>query len=774
LQAILLISGPGSGKSGALKLLLNDVATTSKLMPVFLPLSRLAAVDDISVNTIIDVISEQAVSKLGLPEATSQFFWRMLTRGKCCIAFDALDEIYTREQRQKTVYAIRKLLDKVPGNHFVLTSRYDEFLDVLIPDSKGEEDEKLPFKKLTIADFTMKQIRDYLHVWFGDEGNIYDRITSRPELMQMEPGPLLLNLMGLLARDQDLPLDTFELHDAFIKTALSAWEKLKGKDSSAPPLAICRNALEQLAWLSQNQQQLLENTAINAIVDVAQNQDPVELLDWLSRRSGILRKDKQYGKRRARTFYQFWHQQMQEFLAGCELARRLKTDFNETWESIVRNILHDNWWNEVLHFAVLSLQQTTDLHNNLFRNVLATPPSENALGNEVIRAAQLIRDCDPEFVDEDISNQVTKLLVDIIDTQNIWGFITEAVDAIYALAELGFDTAFNIIENIATDYVAAKEFLSKFYDTDHRYVSAVLMLCRKHVPSAQSALAQALTKTTNIDDRLLLAQCHYELGQPQQAREMLLQDFTVRLTVKESEDKAFYRLLAELANRGFEEDSYMLARKYISEESVNPNAKLECGLWLYGKQEVTRDNLYQIAIEALPRLPRNDRFSGQDAMEEILLFAHEDLETVADAYKLVCNAMLNPAYAYGWTYNFRDLDSELGVATREGEKAIIRETSDDSRRVGLINMIADDKNVQRAHSTLLNLLNEKSVLLSYGARYTIMNCLIEQGRGLDAIDVLKRLLEENKLGTEAMQEVRKLIDKYTPKINQPNPELVTT
>jgi hypothetical protein len=740
LGAAVLLGKPGSGKSGTLKMLLFRAAREQGLVPILLPLSHLAIRPDISATGIVESIADQAASRFLVPEATSQFFWRMLSQGRCFVSFDALDELPTRAIREKALLAIRELCDKSPGNRFFLTSRNAEYDETPVP--APLEKNGISFKRVEITELDEAQIRGYLRVWFNDDSDIMTRILDRPELMEMHPAPLLLNLMGRLARNRRLPMDKFTLYDEFVQTSLNAWEEIKGPDPSAPPLGVRRDALEKLAWTAHKMDVVLEHMALDAVATVRGVKDPANVLNWLARRSGILKQQLQPGKWMTRTSYHFAHHQLQEFLTGCELGTRLLANFEETSESFAPH-LYDNWWDQALRFAIIRLQQSSDKHNELLMKVLMSTPQRSE--RVALRAARLLGECDPEFIDEAVAKRITDELVNLCKTLERYEFPNGQLNEIFALAERGFGPACDVIEQIALDRGASRALLSKSYDSECRHVDAVWFLVHKGAASAQEAITRALSEIMRFDQRIRLARCWAMLGRPQNAKELLTEDFTRRLGVERVEGCAFLSLLRALTDLGFIEEADSLAKRHLAHNGPNLIVRLECGLWLLEHLNISSDVVFKIALETLPHLPKEERHD-HDAVNDAIELAITVWETNdGPARKLLCESLSNIRYAWPYVMEFSHLENEIGEAARKGQEVIINESWDCSRRNGMISSIICDDNDDRAVTRMLRVIENDWVLRRWGGE--ILDSLLARGRQEEAMVVSSRIPADHEQGT---------------------------
>jgi hypothetical protein len=215
-----VLGNPGSGKSSLLKYLaLRWVNDDRGPLPLFVDLR------------------EYVKEHIGLPEyfakgcANHRLDIRELDKrlqaGEAALFLDGLDEIFDASIRGLVVSEIVALSSRYPQAKIVVTSR-----------TFGYEPEKLQnagFLHATLEDFDDLQRKEFLRLWHKvaeDDPRERERLRSRIEraiadstaITELAGNPLLLTMMAILNRNQELPRDRVELYREASRVLLGEWD----------------------------------------------------------------------------------------------------------------------------------------------------------------------------------------------------------------------------------------------------------------------------------------------------------------------------------------------------------------------------------------------------------------------------------------------------------------------------------------------------------------------------------------------------------------------
>lgn len=220
-RLVVVLGNPGSGKSSLLKYLaLRWAHNNEGRIPLLIDLREY--VNDRGRGIPEYFESGCAAFRLDTREVDKQ-----LKEGKAVLLFDGLDEIFDNVTRGSMVDEVIALASRYPKAQIIVTSR-----------SFGYEPEKLQnngFVHATIEDFNDAQVGEFLRQWHAiaeDDAKEQTRLQKRIEralgeskaIRELAGNPLLLTMMAILNRNQELPRDRVELYREASRVLLGEWD----------------------------------------------------------------------------------------------------------------------------------------------------------------------------------------------------------------------------------------------------------------------------------------------------------------------------------------------------------------------------------------------------------------------------------------------------------------------------------------------------------------------------------------------------------------------
>ncbi len=150
-----------------------------------------------------------------------------LKAGKVLVMFDGLDEVFDPAQREEVITDIHRFTNDYPNVQVIATSRIIGY--------KPQRLRYAEFRHFLLQDLESEQIQDFLYRWheltFTDE---VDKVRKRERLQQaintssaigeLAENPLLLTMMAILNRHQELPRDRPELYNQASRLLLHQWD----------------------------------------------------------------------------------------------------------------------------------------------------------------------------------------------------------------------------------------------------------------------------------------------------------------------------------------------------------------------------------------------------------------------------------------------------------------------------------------------------------------------------------------------------------------------
>ncbi|MEG4025290.1 HEAT repeat domain-containing protein [Microcoleus sp. S13C4] len=272
---IVILGDPGSGKST----LLQYLALTWALSP-------LNSVTSQPIKLLIELRTYIRSGESGDCKNFLEFFHQspgsichlnqhqlqeQLKAGDAVVMFDGLDEIFDPGKREDVITAIHRFTNEYPRVRVIVTSRIIGYKPQRLQDAE--------FHHFILQDLNAEQIQDFVHRWheltFTDAGE-KARISERMEralaysstIRDLAGNPLLLTIMAILNRGQELPRDRAELYNQASRVLLYQWdvERSLVEDSRLDPKTIdAKDKQEMLRRIAYEMQAAPEGLAGNII-----------------------------------------------------------------------------------------------------------------------------------------------------------------------------------------------------------------------------------------------------------------------------------------------------------------------------------------------------------------------------------------------------------------------------------------------------------------------------------------------------------------------------
>ena len=361
---LVLLGGPGSGKSTFVKQLCARLATTllgegdplpgfsGELLPVFVQLRDFAArIDDAATYSDLPedrrdeglsaAFREQiahGAGRLGVADF-GEALCETVEGGRCLLVLDGLDEI-PESKRQTVRDAVSAVCGRWQPARLIVTCRVRSYVGHAVLPIK-QNYELAPFDSTKVASFCSAWYRAQRDLGrFGvDEWEPRARdlteAANGDDLRELSSNPMLLTTMALVhQREVGLPRERVKLYKLAVEVMLRRWQERKvGKEVAASPELNrflgderrLREAMELLAYEAHSgggdqadRADLGRGRALELLERQAMLGDPGvagEFLDYVDQRSGLLLG--QGGEGRDGLAYTFPHRTFQEYLAGC-------------------------------------------------------------------------------------------------------------------------------------------------------------------------------------------------------------------------------------------------------------------------------------------------------------------------------------------------------------------------------------------------------------------------------------------------------------------------
>jgi hypothetical protein len=260
------LGAPGSGKSTLLldvAMLLCDASRDPATLPVGLRDAPLPFFIELrqyvlgKAASFVDYIATSTTQQYGVEIDVESIQAALSAKGRALVMFDGLDEVFDPAAQSRVIDEFRAFARRHPDAQVVVTSR--------IAGYRALELERDGFRHYTLLGFGMPEIREFVPKWYtyytwqGDQrdaGGLIRRISESPRLLELARNPLLLTMMAVIYKHQDLPEKRWQLYARCTEVLLEDWD-VKRKN-------IDRNLLLPLGFtmVADQKAELLERVSM--------------------------------------------------------------------------------------------------------------------------------------------------------------------------------------------------------------------------------------------------------------------------------------------------------------------------------------------------------------------------------------------------------------------------------------------------------------------------------------------------------------------------------
>ena len=375
-RKLVVLGDPGSGKSLLLQYMVLAWAEAGDTLLGDAPLPLLIELRDYAsrrakgeVNGILDYLSRAESLRCRLdPEALEHWLRHHRTQ----MLFDGLDEVFDPELRQEVATAIHRFADDYPAAQIVVSSRLIGF--------RHERWRQEGFRPFMLQELDQEQTDLFLRRWhqlaYDDHSkgerkraSLLQAIRQSPAIQQLAGNPLLLTLMAILNRSQELPRDRGELYSQCARLLLHQWKTEQAFEAS-PELAQAqldgKDKLGLMKRIASTVQAGTDGAAGNLVNLIEESQLERTLSEGLQGMPG-LRPDRAaralIEQLRGRNFmlcfmgggnYAFVHRTFLEYFCAEAIVDRFQVDQTLTLDALKTEIFGhwpDESWHEVLRLV---------------------------------------------------------------------------------------------------------------------------------------------------------------------------------------------------------------------------------------------------------------------------------------------------------------------------------------------------------------------------------------------------------------------------------------
>ncbi len=295
----------------------------------------------------------------------------LLKGGKAVALFDGVDEVFDPKLREAVVTDIHRFSNQYGAVQMVVTSRWLGY--------KAEALRKAEFAHYMLQDLNDEQIEDFLERWHGltftkgqqaererKQGRLQKAITESRAIRELAGNPLLLTMMAILNRNQELPKDRAMLYEKASEVLLHQWDvdvKLHEQEDLKHWQIGRRDKQAMLRKVAYHMQANEDGLSGNVI----SRDDLEEILTEYLKKQDVDRARPvarvMIEQLRERNFilcylgadnYAFVHRTFLEYFCASELVYQFERQQNigiEDLENLYEKLSWDESWNEVLRLT---------------------------------------------------------------------------------------------------------------------------------------------------------------------------------------------------------------------------------------------------------------------------------------------------------------------------------------------------------------------------------------------------------------------------------------
>ena len=376
---LVILGDPGSGKSTLLQYLALDWAKSTpndaslKPIPLLIELrTYLRNRDAGQCKNFLEFFHDSS----GIVCHLNQYqLVEKLKSGNALVMFDGLDEVFDPGKREDVITDIHRFTNDYPDVRVIVTSRVIGYKPHRLQDAQ--------FDHFMLQDLEAYQIQEFITRWhdltFTDQVDkerkrerLQRAINTSKAIRELAGNPLLLTMMAILNRNQELPRDRPELYNQASRVLLHQWDVERALvehqqlEIQTIDYKDKQEMLRQVAYQMQAAEKGLADNLIAADELERILTDYLKTLDINNSRAVARVIIKQLRERNfilcfmGADYYAFVHRTFLEYFCAWEYVWRFEKERTISLEELKTEVFGKHWqdqyWHEVLHLIIAMIE----------------------------------------------------------------------------------------------------------------------------------------------------------------------------------------------------------------------------------------------------------------------------------------------------------------------------------------------------------------------------------------------------------------------------------
>ena len=432
-QYLVILGDPGSGKSTLLRYI---AIKWTELSPKDLPLHPIPILIELQTymgnynekncENFLDFLEKGSGVICHIPQ---QELHSKLKKGEAIVMFDGLDEVFDPTKREMVITDIHRFTNDYKKVRVIVTSRVIGYKPQRLRDAK--------FHHFMLQDLDEEQIDNFITCWhdiiYENEeeetkkwimGRLKQAIKGFSAIKEIARNPLLLTMMAIMNRNQELPKYKADLYqnssELLLKWDVERALRREGIEQINLDSIEIKDKQEILRRMANFMQENKEGKSGNLISENDVERIIKEYLDFLGFKDAIIIARALVKELRNRNFilcsvgggyYAFVHRAFLEYFCAWSFAWKFKETQSLNIDELINDVFGSHWrdekWHEILRLIAGMI------HPNFVKKILSylieKDGEEEKFMNLFLAGKCLFEVAHPQHIDEIASELLNRL-----------------------------------------------------------------------------------------------------------------------------------------------------------------------------------------------------------------------------------------------------------------------------------------------------------------------------------------------------------------------------